>query len=589
MVTDKLRVVMIVDSPGLLGFATDNAKLLASTGKVEPRLLICQDDTPDGDGSVAWQPLAEKSDRVPAGDYDWADITGFQRSLAGREDYFLGRCWQVASSICAQMEDYLAAHPTDCVIVWAGVRLIQRAAASAARQRGVPVVTMETAFFPRLPNTPPDDPGLVLERMRLHVFVWDVVQAPQCGFSQITEEWRQHAVQPGLADFIRGLHESRESKYNRDNIGRYLSVLPHNGLERVGAELTRPEGSRVLLACGQIDHDSNIYFGRHLVRSWRELVEETISRLPEGWELWFKGHPLDTEYLATGEEFTQEMAARCPHFRCLPPSMNIHAAIQAADAVICINSTVGLEATTYGKPAITLGEGFYTHEGFTYRVQDLAALGETIANLPATMTPEHAAARDQFLSYLLYQYLLPVGRPERAVQRIEQAIARQQERPAPPAAAGSKLRYRGLVRYVQALEQMLVAKVYSPDKDRLRKQLEEVRQYVRVLESESSSYARSLEQQLQVVQEYARDLQGAAAEAAGYALELEGKLAAAEAYAASQEQRAGAAEAHAGALASAVEDRDYQIMEFLSSRFYRTTSKLIRLKRRLLGVGRKAG
>ena len=62
-----------------------------------------------------------------------------------------------------------------------------------------------------------------------------------------------------------------------------------------------------------------------------------------------------------------------------------------------------------------------------------------------------------------------------------------------------------------------------------------------------------------------------------------------QAYAASQEQRAGAAEAHANVLANAVEDRDYQIMEFLSSRLYRMSRKLIRLKRRLLGVGKKAG
>ena len=38
------------------------------------------------------------------------------------------------------------------------------------------------------------------------------------------------------------------------------------------------------------------------------------------------------------------------------------------------------------------------------------------------MTEAQTALRDQFLSYVLYDYLIPIGSPNKMVERLRQAI-----------------------------------------------------------------------------------------------------------------------------------------------------------------------
>jgi len=423
---ELLRVALVTEHAGYLPFIIGLGELLAGTGEVAPSVLLCRDDIPEP--SLPWplHRLSERAPDLPRGDYDWDDLTGFERrSLAGMENYFAGRYGDAARALAAETERCLAAHLVDCVVVWSGTRLNSRTVAAAARAMGVAVVTLETPFFPRLPGMPAESPGLTLpDGYTLRVMVWDRVCGPQTGPSQITEEWAAAQVAPDLHVFLRELQESRQSKFNAADISRITTGQQGGGQAETGS-LVRPEGHRVLLACGQLDWDSSLYYGEAVVNGWEMMVNEAAARLPRGWVLWFKAHPLDMSYRMKGEEFAADLARRHPGCRCLPPTMNIHAAIQAADAVLCINSTVGLEATTYGKPVVNLGTGFYVRAGFTRRVERLEDLGEIIRALPARLVKEDEERRDRFLSYLLYHYLIPVGRPDLALARIREAIARK--------------------------------------------------------------------------------------------------------------------------------------------------------------------
>ena len=495
-----------MENASYLDFFTTLMRQLAHTGKVEPLLLLCQDQVPDGGNSVPFVRLPERSRRLPREVYDWQDLTAYERFLSEREGYLAGRTLDAAVSLCAETEAWLDTDPVDCLLVWSGTRLVPRAVGAAARQQGVPVITLETPFFQVLPDTPPDHPGLRLHRIVMKALIWDTVQGPQCGPSQITREWARASVRRGLPAFLHSLHESRQSKFSRADVAKFLageSNVPQ--VDEVAADLARPAGARVLLACGQLNWDSSMFYAHHLVRRWQDLLEAAGPQLPPGWVLWFKAHPLDVDYQAHGEEIRDDFESRFPGSRFLPPGVNIHDAIQAADAVLCINSNVGLEATTYGKPVVTLGEGPYTGKGFTYDVPALDELGEVIAGLPEVMPPERLRLRDRYLSYLLYDYLLPVGRPERAVARLEQAVAQAPPRPARRPLRSAEERVEQLeaqlsayVRYL-CLQELPLAREHA-----LSREIAQLQEHL----VQRDTYARSLEEHAGSLEQRAASLEG---------------------------------------------------------------------------------
>jgi hypothetical protein len=289
------------------------------------------------------------------------------------------------------------------------------------------VVTLESPYFQQLPEPPEQDFEIDLHRMKNKVLIWDILQAPQCGPSQLTRDWTNATARPGLQSFFDKLHRERVAKFSQEDIKRFLTG-------KVDAKITaqdqmdpalhffKPPNTRALLVCSQINRDSSMFFGGHLVKTWYDLGIETAKRLPEGWILWYKGHPLDRTFADHVESFADELLAINPCCKVLPPTIDIHLGFQACDAVLCINSTAGLEAVTYGLPVVNLGHASYTHRGMTYSLGHLDEIGPTLEQLPPKMTSEQTAIRDRFLSYVLYDYLIPVGSPKKMIQRIRQAI-----------------------------------------------------------------------------------------------------------------------------------------------------------------------
>jgi capsule polysaccharide export protein KpsC/LpsZ len=137
----------------------------------------------------------------------------------------------------------------------------------------------------------------------------------------------------------------------------------------------------------------------------------------------YKPHPFDSFREAEISNFVARLGGAFGNCTAIPSITNMHETIQKSDAIACINSNVGLEAAAYAKPVIAFGEGHYTHKGFTYDLSSLDDLESTLQSLPEKMSESQLQLRDRFLSYILWQYLISVGRPERAVERIEKAIA----------------------------------------------------------------------------------------------------------------------------------------------------------------------
>lgn len=425
-----IRLAVLVDEKWYTDFLGGIANLLRGTGEVEPTLIMCRESAPDPGPELGlpFFRLQEHGGGVPQQAYDLDDITGYERFIAEQDDYFAGRWDEAALSLCAEAERLFDAQPFDCLLVWSGTRLNLRAVTAVARARKMAVVTLETPYFQELPEPPETDFELTLHRMKNKVLIWDTVQAPQCGTSQLSRDWSKARIRAGLSPFLTRLKEQRSSKYTQDDIKRFLSGkadaradAPDAGT--LSAQLFRPPDTRVLLVLGQVGHDSARYFGKHLLSDWNDIGREISRRLPKGWILWFKGHPMDRRYQREAEDFAHTLHAINPHCRVLPTTLDIHACYERCDAVACINSTATIEAATYGLPVLNFGSGAFTQIGMSTAVQDLASLEATIAALPKTMTPEQCAVRDQFLSFVLYDYLIPVGSPRKMIARLRQAMA----------------------------------------------------------------------------------------------------------------------------------------------------------------------
>jgi len=96
--------------------------------------------------------------------------------------------------------------------------------------------------------------------------------------------------------------------------------------------------------------------------------------------------------------------------------------IPDAEAVITLNSAVGVEGLLYLRPVITLGDAFYNVPGMVHHVgaqDDLAGvLAETIGR------PVNVELITKFLYFLRYDYLVSVSRHARDVASFEPAVKR---------------------------------------------------------------------------------------------------------------------------------------------------------------------
>lgn len=99
--------------------------------------------------------------------------------------------------------------------------------------------------------------------------------------------------------------------------------------------------------------------------------------------------------------------------------------VQHADAVITVNSTVGIEALMAHKKVIVLGEAFYNIEGLTLKAISNQELVEAINTLESWQL--NKILQHNFFSYLADEYQLPGRWQEPSDEHLEATITRIQQ------------------------------------------------------------------------------------------------------------------------------------------------------------------
>jgi capsular polysaccharide export protein len=87
---------------------------------------------------------------------------------------------------------------------------------------------------------------------------------------------------------------------------------------------------------------------------------------------------------------------------------NTRALIEGAEAVVTVNSTVGLEALTLGKKVITLGQAHYNIDGLVLHADNRSALHDAFAKLDGWQPDD--LRRRRFIRFVYNRFLVPLTR-----------------------------------------------------------------------------------------------------------------------------------------------------------------------------------
>ncbi|MFW6016587.1 MAG: hypothetical protein ACOCRK_09120 [bacterium] len=265
--------------------------------------------------------------------------------------------------------NYFLKNKIDIVIVWNGLPYPQAALSTIAKKMNIKTVFMENGY---LPNT--------------------------------------LTVDPKGVNYYSSLSSLSKAFYDNISINKNkIEILRRNIIDNSGDFTDLPE--KFILLPLQVYDDTQVLIHSPLVRDMPQLIEESYKavdnlnlRFKENYHLVIKEHPQDIGRINYDYIYKKYSYKNLKVFR----SGNVHGLLKKANAVITINSTVGIEALLHYKPVITLGNAFYNIKDLVYNVDQLDNLSQELYN--AIRCEVNKELIDKFLYFLRYEYLLKSGK-----------------------------------------------------------------------------------------------------------------------------------------------------------------------------------
>lgn len=205
-------------------------------------------------------------------------------------------------------------------------------------------------------------------------------------------------------------------QYKRKNKSKNKKTSNHKKLKK--PDFSLPE--KYLLIPFQKDRDSQILDNSRWIKSMRQLFYVLVDALElsgrRDLQLVFREHPsAKTKYSSL-----HKLAAKHPRV-CFDQQSDLSDIITRAQAVVTVNSTVGLESLLLNTKVITLGDAFYNIHRLVLRAASTSELATQINTLEH-FTPAHDLLQ-KFVTYLEHEYVIPGNwkTPDNLhFQRIEQ-------------------------------------------------------------------------------------------------------------------------------------------------------------------------
>lgn len=208
----------------------------------------------------------------------------------------------------------------------------------ALRARGVRVVASDRGA---LPDSWFFDHGFNQDSPSYQPDAWD---------HPLTDEQREH-----VRRYIRELSGSNASLEAQGRRQDRAALLRRLGLE----------GKKVLFVPLQRPGDTVVRYFSGSVSGLEEMLERISEaerllreRAGDEWRIILKKHPLETDYMITSND----------RLKYATDDLHIHDVLEISDAVMVLNSGVGLLSLLFGNPTYHVGEAFYGHPGLAERV-----------------------------------------------------------------------------------------------------------------------------------------------------------------------------------------------------------------------------
>ncbi|MCA3262812.1 MAG: hypothetical protein ING44_12795 [Telmatospirillum sp.] len=113
---------------------------------------------------------------------------------------------------------------------------------------------------------------------------------------------------------------------------------------------------------------------------WLKKTNEIIVGMPE--KRWFlKPHPMEIWY--GGQTMKDIVSVSMPHISFLPHKIDTMTVMQAADAIVTVHGTAGLEASMQGTPVICADNSYYAQWGFANTARSLDHYRELLSKVGA--------------------------------------------------------------------------------------------------------------------------------------------------------------------------------------------------------------
>lgn len=175
------------------------------------------------------------------------------------------------------------------------------------------------------------------------------------------------------------------------------------------------EGQRVLLFAGQVDRDTqNLLYSPHFTTN-AEALAWCCAQLPADGSVFLLGkhHPRSTVPAATYREI---VGARGVWVEDLA----LGDALELADRVVAVNSTVLFEGLMRGKPALALGDSLLAGKGIAYEIGTPQTGGAAVTDWLAASDFDARHQRWQdYLAYLLAYAFYAMESPVPQVQGVD--------------------------------------------------------------------------------------------------------------------------------------------------------------------------
>jgi len=295
---------------------------------------------------------------------------------------FLIRGYYKTAALFCYMRYFTKIKPEyEKIIIWNGFMFRQHIALEIAKLYGIKPVFVESAFLP----------GRIV-------------------------------VDPKGVNFLNSVPRDKEFYLNYKNdrtLPKELIPRQPKNAKKFSALKKEPLPERFVFVPFQVDYDTQILLFSPWVKNMRHLfyvLKDIANELQIN--IVFKEHPSSRKEYPDLHEIAKK--DKYVSFANAYPTQEL---IEKSEAVITVNSSVGVESLLFYKKVITLGDAFYNIDGVVKHASSKEELVDILKNLKSWKIDKKLV--ENFLKYLYWDYLIPGSfedNNEEQIKKIEEII-----------------------------------------------------------------------------------------------------------------------------------------------------------------------